>query len=82
MKNTEKITLRREVIPGDPGKITEIVRSTGFFREDEILIAAELAEERLQKGTASGYEFLFAEIAGETVAYSCLWPDSLHPPQL
>jgi ribosomal protein S18 acetylase RimI-like enzyme len=57
-----------------------IVTSTGFFRDDEIPVAAELAEERLEKGTASGYEFLFAEIAGETVAYSCygLIPCTLH----
>ncbi|TFH22386.1 MAG: N-acetyltransferase [Bacteroidia bacterium] len=80
MKITEQIALRREVLPGDPGTITTIVTSTGFFREDEILVAAELAEEGLQKGKASGYEFLFVEIAGETVAYSCygLIPCTLH----
>ncbi len=60
--------------------ISRIVTSTGFFRDDEILVAAELAEERLQKGAASGYEFLFAEIGSETVAYSCygLIPCTLH----
>jgi ribosomal protein S18 acetylase RimI-like enzyme len=80
VKTKEQILLRREVTPDDPEKITEIVTSTGFFREDEILVAAELAGERLQKGAASGYEFLFAEIAGETVAYSCygLIPCTLH----
>jgi ribosomal protein S18 acetylase RimI-like enzyme len=74
MITTEHIILRREVIPGDPETITELVTSTGFFREDEILVAAELATERLHKGSASGYEFLFAEISGETVAYSCYGP--------
>jgi ribosomal protein S18 acetylase RimI-like enzyme len=71
MKTIEQIVLRNEVSLADPDTITTIVTSTGFFREDEILVAAELAEERLQKGADSGYEFLFAEIAGETVAYSC-----------
>ena len=80
MKTTEQIVLRTEVTPLDPETITRIVTSTGFFREDEILVAAELAEERLQKGASSGYEFLFAEIKGETVAYSCygLIPCTLH----
>ena len=80
MKTTEQIILRKEVSPDDPETITMIVTSTGFFREDEILVAAELAEERLERGAASGYEFLFAEIAGETVAYSCfgLIPCTIH----
>ncbi|MFH0757797.1 MAG: GNAT family N-acetyltransferase [Bacteroidota bacterium] len=80
MKTIKQIILRREVGPADPDTIKTIVTSTGFFREDEILVAAELAEERLQKGAASGYEFLFAEIAGEPVAYSCygLIPCTLH----
>ena len=80
MKTSEQIVLRQEVCPGDPDTIKRIVTSTGFFREDEILVAAELAEERLEKGASSGYEFLFAEIAGKTVAYSCygLIPCTLH----
>jgi ribosomal protein S18 acetylase RimI-like enzyme len=80
MKVTDHIILRREVLPGDPETIQSIVRSTGFFREDEIRVAAELAEERLQKGPASGYEFIFAETGGKTVAYSCygLIPCTLH----
>lgn len=80
MKNSLQITLRSEVKPTDPETIRMIVSSTGFFRDDEIPVAAELAEERLEKGAASGYEFLFAEIAGETVAYSCygLIPCTLH----
>jgi ribosomal protein S18 acetylase RimI-like enzyme len=80
MKKTDQILLRKVVVPTDPETITRIVASTGFFREDEILVAAELATERLEKGAASGYEFLFAEIKGETVAYSCygLIPCTLH----
>ncbi|MFO7669365.1 MAG: GNAT family N-acetyltransferase [Bacteroidales bacterium] len=80
MKKNLQITLRSEVTPTDPETIRMIVSSTGFFRDDEIPVAAELAEERLEKGAASGYEFLFAEIAGETVAYSCygLIPCTLH----
>lgn len=65
------ITLRKEITASDPATIREIVTSTGFFGEDEIDVAVELAEERLEKGEASGYEFIFLEIEGKTVAYSC-----------
>jgi len=71
MKHKEHLSLRSELYPGDADTVTKIVRSTGFFREDEILVAEELALERLNKGAESGYEFLFAEISGKPVAYSC-----------
>lgn len=49
-----------------------MAEATGFFRADEVEVAAELVRERLEKGMASGYEFLFAEDAsGEVMGYSC-----------
>jgi ribosomal protein S18 acetylase RimI-like enzyme len=63
--------LRTEVKDSDPAAIREIVRSSGFFREDEVEVAVELAEERLAKGAASGYEFIFAEVNGTVVSYAC-----------
>lgn len=63
--------LRDSVLPGDPAAIAALVRATGFFSEEEIGIAAELATERLEKGAASGYEFLFAEREGRLAGYSC-----------
>jgi ribosomal protein S18 acetylase RimI-like enzyme len=76
----ENILFRKEVHSGDPEKIESIVRSSGFFREDEVKVAVELVEERLQKGAESGYEFIFAELHGVTVGYSCygLIPCTLH----
>ena len=78
--NKPEFTLRTIPGPQDPARIKEIVSSTGFFREDEIHVAVELVEEWLSKGEVSGYEFLFAEIGGTTVAYSCygLIPCTLH----
>jgi ribosomal protein S18 acetylase RimI-like enzyme len=78
--NKPEFTLRSVPGPKDPARIKEIVSSTGFFRQDEIRVAVELVEEWLAKGEASGYEFLFVEVAGETVAYSCygLIPCTLH----
>ncbi|MBN2698658.1 MAG: GNAT family N-acetyltransferase [Bacteroidales bacterium] len=76
----ETVNLRKNVMWSDKEHVESIVRSTGFFREDEVLIAVELVEEYLKKGTESGYEFIFAEVDGETVGYSCfgLIPCTLH----
>jgi ribosomal protein S18 acetylase RimI-like enzyme len=66
--------LRREVVPTDAGVVRAITGSTGFFRRDEIDVAVSLVEERLVKGPASGYEFLFAEVEGQTAGYACFGP--------
>lgn len=49
----------------------EIVSATGFFQDHEIEVAAELVRERLEKGLASGYLFLFAEQDGRVLGYAC-----------
>jgi len=72
--NTNIYQFRRNVTAHDPNNIREIVSSSGFFSEEEIEIAAELAEEFLQKGIESGYYFVFAELEGKTVGYSCFGP--------
>ncbi len=66
-----EITFRNNVRPEDILTVDGIIRSTGFFREDEIIVARELVDERLTKGPASGYEFLFAETGAVTVAFAC-----------
>lgn len=69
MKTEYKI--RMEVKPADVQLIREIVTSTNFFHDYEIDVAVELVQERLAKGQESGYNFLFVETSGRTVAYSC-----------
>ena len=65
----------REVVgPGDFHAVRALVESTGYFRADEIDIAVELVEERLARGAASGYEFVFAEIGATLVGYACYGP--------
>ncbi len=68
------ITWRENPVSSDSYDIVEIVKSTGFFNREELDIAAELVEERLLKGTASGYYFLFMEIDGRVTGYSCYGP--------
>ncbi|MBN1153310.1 GNAT family N-acetyltransferase [candidate division KSB1 bacterium] len=65
------MNFRSDVYESDEKLVRDIVTSTGFFNEEEINIAVELVSERLQKGESSGYLFLFAEVAGVTVGYSC-----------
>lgn len=62
---------RQEVVAGDVDEVAGLVRRTGYFSEDETGIAAELVSERLNKGAASGYEFLIAEHNGLIVGYAC-----------
>lgn len=68
------IVLRDVVRPADAERVRELVASTGFFTPGEIEVAVELVDERLRRGDASGYFFLFAEQAGTTVGYACYGP--------
>ena len=66
------LAFRTEPRPGDAERIRELVSGTGFFSEEETAVAGELVEDRLEKGDASDYHFLFAEDgAGRVVGYSC-----------
>ena len=68
------VTYRTEVRPADVSRIREIVIAAGNFSPEEIDIAAELAAERLARGAASGYLFIFAEDAGALAGYACYGP--------
>jgi ribosomal protein S18 acetylase RimI-like enzyme len=65
---------REEIRPEDRQAIGRLVRTTGFFSEEEAEIAVELVEERLAKGDASGYLFLLAEEGDRLLGYACFGP--------
>jgi GNAT superfamily N-acetyltransferase len=66
------LTFRKEIRNKDHGVIEDIIRSTGFFYENEIPVALSLLEDALEEGEESTYCFLFAEEEdGRTVGYSC-----------
>ncbi len=65
---------RDEVAASDQIAVRSIIESTGFFREDEVEVAVELVDERLARGNASGYCFVFAQSEGEVVGYACFGP--------
>jgi GNAT superfamily N-acetyltransferase len=58
----------------DVEQIRTLVEATGFFRPDEIEIAVELVNERLEKGPESGYYFVIARKAGQIIGYGCYGP--------
>ncbi len=68
------LQFRTDVTAGDVSLVGYIVRSTGNFSESEIEIAMELVQERLDKGPESGYHFVFAELDGRLVSYTCFGP--------
>jgi ribosomal protein S18 acetylase RimI-like enzyme len=70
----DRPTLRNDVRPADMTSVRAIVERTGFFRPDEVDVAVELVEERLSKGLGSGYHFVFAELSGQVVGYTCYGP--------
>lgn len=63
--------LREELHSGDDYRIRRLAAATGFFYDNEVLIAGELAEERLARGEASGYRFVLAEEEGQLLGYVC-----------
>ena len=69
-----KINWRRAPRPEDSSAIRRLVRSTGFFNREEIRIAGELVEERMLRGRASGYQFLFAQVGHRLFGYACFGP--------
>jgi ribosomal protein S18 acetylase RimI-like enzyme len=74
MPEIQKVTCREEVKPGDREAVGRLVRATGFFSEEEAGIAVELIDERLTRGEASDYFFLFAEQKEHLLGYACFGP--------
>lgn len=72
----ESIEYRQTVEPADAGRVRRMVGSSGFFNAEEIEMAVELVDERLEKGDNSGYFFIFAEMNRRTLGYSCYGPIS------
>jgi ribosomal protein S18 acetylase RimI-like enzyme len=64
---------REDLKPNDVATIRALVTATGYFTADEIAIAAELAEHRLQNGP-NDYRFIIAEYNSEMIGFACFGP--------
>jgi ribosomal protein S18 acetylase RimI-like enzyme len=73
-KQPQNVSFRDTVYGSDTEAIFHLTESCGLFYPEETAVARELAEERLTRGPASGYEFLFAETDGIVVGYTCFGP--------
>ncbi|MEX0939493.1 MAG: GNAT family N-acetyltransferase [Pirellulales bacterium] len=71
---TPAVELRFEVIPADRAAVRSILESTVVFAPAEIEVAIELVDERLSKGAASTYEFIFATLGDTAIGYACYGP--------
>ncbi|HYH47619.1 MAG TPA: GNAT family N-acetyltransferase, partial [Thermoanaerobaculia bacterium] len=64
----------RDLHPDDRPALEALLRATRFFNPEELEVALELVDDRLNQGPASHYRFLVGEIAGEVAGYSCWGP--------
>jgi D-alanine-D-alanine ligase len=71
VQKSADVMLREDVRPADANAVREMVSSTGFFADHEVDVAVELVQDRLARGSASDYLFLFADVDGRTVGYAC-----------
>jgi ribosomal protein S18 acetylase RimI-like enzyme len=60
--------------PGDVEAVRTLVARVGVFSAAEVAIAAELVEERLRNGLASGYHFVLADRVDGLAGYTCFGP--------
>jgi ribosomal protein S18 acetylase RimI-like enzyme len=68
------LTFRYDLHPEDRRRVRELVASTGVFSSVEEDVAVELVDDRLARGPASEYHFVFAEQEGKTLGYTCYGP--------
>lgn len=66
-----EVTYRQQIKPSDIEAIAGLVESSGFFSDEEIEIAIQLAEEKIDQKEASSYRFLFAEDDERVLGYTC-----------
>ncbi|MCU0590017.1 MAG: GNAT family N-acetyltransferase [Desulfobacterales bacterium] len=66
--------LRLAASPRDPAAVRRLVEATGYFTRVEADVAEELVNERLSRGPASGYHFVFAELDEKLAGYACYGP--------
>ena len=70
----QSLRLRYEPCPADIEQVAALLDATRFFSPEETAVGVELVAERLQKGQASGYEFVLAEQERQLVGYTCFGP--------
>jgi ribosomal protein S18 acetylase RimI-like enzyme len=73
-ESARSVTFRRTVDDRDAAWVRGVVQRVGVFSSAEVDVAVELVQERLAKGPASGYHFVFAQRSGQALGYTCYGP--------
>ncbi|MEJ5348768.1 MAG: GNAT family N-acetyltransferase [Desulfosoma sp.] len=68
------LSFRNYLVPSDLETLDRITAQTGFFNEEELSVARDLARQSLGTGAESGYFFVLSEYAGRVVGYTCYGP--------
>lgn len=68
------VTVRRGLAASDRTPIASLLAATGFFNPEELEVALELVDDRLDLGEASHYRFLVAVLDGAVAGYACWGP--------
>jgi D-alanine-D-alanine ligase len=64
----------RHLTAADRGRIGEITRAVGLFREDEIPVALEVFDEAIRTGGEGSYTVVGADIDGRLTGWICWGP--------
>lgn len=70
----QRLHYREAVRPDDRAAVRDIIAASGFFSREEVAVAVELVDARLDQGVQSGYAFIFAEQDHEVLGYACFGP--------
>ena len=63
--------ITREIAATDRTAVETLLAATGFFNDEELAVAMELVDARLDEGPESHYRFLVAKEDGVAVGYAC-----------
>jgi GNAT superfamily N-acetyltransferase len=64
----------RPLSAADRGRIEDITRAVGLFRDDEIPVALEVLDEAVREGGSQSYTALGADVDGRLVGWICWGP--------
>lgn len=63
--------IRSSMTDTDREAVAEVLTATGFFNDEEVEVALELVDARLEEGEEGHYRFLVADDGGKVLGYAC-----------
>lgn len=73
------LTFRYKPRESDLAAVRELLEDTEVFTAEEVGVGVSLVQERLDRGPASGYYFLFADSSESLVGFGCYGPIGCAP---